>query len=296
MSIESPAPETLLPETATETLRVAVPIPLSRRQFLSRSLALLGATATGRITNEANFLEVTLHRVPLRGLSQPLRVVQLSDLHRSWCVSEHFIRRIVAQTNALSPDLVLLTGDFVTRTAAYAPSCAQCLRELRSRFGLYGVPGNHDYLCDGRRGVATVAEELAKVGVRLLVNRSERLSNGLVLAGVDDKQEGQPDVQAAFQFVQPGEPTIAMTHNPRMFTQLQQYDCVTLAGHLHGGQINVPGITPRLLSIYNPYFSGWYRGTDGPGRLYISRGLGVIGVPLRFRAVPEIALLDLTPA
>jgi predicted MPP superfamily phosphohydrolase len=225
-----------------------------------------------------------------------VRLAQISDLHRSWCVEESFITRIVAETNALRPDLVALTGDFVTISSEYAASCAQQISRLRAPLGLYGVLGNHDYVCDSRQGGPAVAEALSGVSVQMLTNRNLRLDNGLFLVGVDDCWVGKPDLEAAFRGVPIGKPALALTHNPGIFRNLCAYDCVTLAGHTHGGQIDLPFVTQAHLGRHNRYKAGWYREPGRPGRLYVSRGLGVVGIPLRIRATPEIALFDMVPA
>lgn len=282
-----------IPETTTEK---PVPDRLSRRDFIASNLALFGAMALGEAVKEPNTLEVTRHAVPLSGLRAPLRVVQLTDLHRSWCVPESFIARIVERTNRLKPDLVLLTGDFVTRTAEYAKSCADCLAKLRSPLGLYGVLGNHDYSADNFRGWSEVAEYLSVTArVTMLINSSELLDNGLRLVGVDDALMGRPDCDLAFADVRPGEPVLTMSHNPILFRELQHRNCITLAGHTHGGQIRLPFVTRNLLTQQSEYLAGWFGGKCAPGRMYVSRGLGVVGIPLRFRAVPEIAVFDFRP-
>ncbi|HLV81077.1 MAG TPA: metallophosphoesterase, partial [Chthonomonadaceae bacterium] len=267
----------------------------SRRRFL-RGLAALGALAIGQEFDERMRIQITRHMLPMRGLRAPLRLAQISDLHRSWCVEESFIARIVEETNTLQPDVVALTGDFVTITSEYAASCVSQLDRLRAPLGLYAVLGNHDYACDGRQGGPAVTEALTGASVQMLTNRSLRLDNGLFLVGVDDCWMGRPDLEAAFRGVPAGAPALTLTHNPGIFRDLCAYDCVTLAGHTHGGQIDLPLVTQVYLGRHSRYKAGWYREGRGPGRLYVSRGLGVVGIPLRIRATPEIALFDLTPA
>jgi len=269
---------------------------LSRRRFLASVLLSCGAIGAGDLWYERSTLDVTHHSLLLRGLRQPCRLVQLSDLHRSWCVPEAFIADIIDRTNQLKPDIVLLTGDFVTHNSHYIESCAGQIRRLHAPLGLYGVLGNHDYRCDEWRGSPAVVEGLADACVEMLTNRSTRLDNGLRIVGVDDFRTGTPDPDAAFRGVRRDEPTIAMTHNPFLFGAMCTYDCVTLAGHTHGGQINVPFITARLLKWRTRYQRGWYQEPTEPGRMYVSRGLGVVGVPFRLGSHPEIAVFDLLPA
>ena len=268
---------------------------LTRRQLLARGLAATGALVAAQSEYETNTLTVTRHTLRLPGLKTSCRLAQVSDLHRSWCVSAGFIADVVAATNALKPDIVALTGDFVTRHSDYIGSCAAELNRLHAPLGLFATLGNHDYKADNYKGAPVVVEGLKQINVHILTNRSERLDNNLQLVGVDDFREGRPDPDAAFRQVQRGEAVLALTHSPFMFPALCRYDCVTLAGHTHGGQINLPGVTSALMPGRMRYQHGWYREPSGPGRLYVSRGLGVVGAPFRLFAPPEIALFELIP-
>ena len=269
---------------------------LSRRRFLLRSLAVAGALSVCDLAYETDMLTVTRHNIRMAGLKQPCRLVQLSDLHRSWCVSQNFIEQVVRRTNALKPDVIALTGDFVTHSTKYMSSCAEALKSLQAPLGLYGVLGNHDAAADGCKGRPRVIEGLTAINVQLLANSSARLENGLRLVGVDDALTATPDPVTAFGRVDKNEAMIAMTHNPRIFPIMCQYDCVTIAGHTHGGQINISGLTSHLLGARLRYQRGWYREPTGPGRLYVTRGLGVVGMPFRFHSPPEITVFDLIPA
>ena len=287
--------------TSEETRHADLPVPdpaerLSRRQFLLRNGSLLAAASLVQGSEETHQLSLTRHELRMPGLSAPVRVAQLSDLHRSWCVSEEFIAQIVARTNALRPDLILLTGDFVTRSSGYAESCMRHLQHLHAPMGRYAVLGNHDYWCDHHRGAPVIAQWLADIGVDLLTNRSVRLEHNLRLVGIDDGSAGDPNLPVAFERLEPGEAALAMTHNPMLFPLLSRYPCVTLAGHTHGGQINIPVITDAIVGTRTRFIRGWYKEPDAPGRLYISRGLGTVHVPLRLNAAPEIALFTLLPA
>jgi predicted MPP superfamily phosphohydrolase len=287
--------------TSEEARHALLPAPdpaerLSRRQFLLRNGALLATATLVQGSEETQHLSLTRHEVRMMFLQAPVRVVQLSDLHRSWCVSEAFIAQIVAQTNALKPDLILLSGDFVTRSSGYAESCMRHLQELRAPMGRYAVLGNHDYWCDHNTGAPVIAQHLTDIGIEVLTNRSVRLDHNLRLVGVDDGHAGNPDLPLAFSRMEAGEAILTMTHNPMLFPLLSEYPCVTLAGHTHGGQVNVPFITDAILGGNSRYLRGWYDEPHAPGRLYVSRGLGTVHVPLRLNSTPEIALFTLIPA
>lgn len=270
-------------------------LPLSRRRLLLRGLGLVAAVVGGEAFLGRRGVEVSRHRVVVTGLKRSLRLVQISDLHRSRIVSEAYLKRVVGTAQRESPDVVLLTGDFVSSSSAYMASLAECLVGLKPGLGMLGVLGNHDYRCDGDRGVGRVLEVLSGLGVEVLVNRSVVVGDVLRVVGVDDYACGFPDVGLAFSGVGAGLPVVAMTHNPAVFPWMARYDCVTLAGHTHGGQVYVPMVTGALFPSMARYLRGWYGSSEGPGRLYVSRGVGVVGVPLRIGSNPEIGVFDLVP-
>ncbi len=269
---------------------------LSRRQLLARA-TVLAAAATLIGGNEAALIvDVTTHRVPMRGLNRPIRVAQISDLHRSWCVSDRFVGDVVQRTNALKPDVVLLTGDYVTRSSAYMESCGEHLASLRAPLGVFAILGNHDYWCDQNRGARAIRERLRSVGAELLINRNEKLDCGLRLVGLDDCRAGRPDIEAGFRRIGPAEPVLAMTHNPLLFPSIRDRRCVAVAGHTHGGQIMLPYVTEAIFYQRTPYLRGWYHTAGDPSSLYVCRGLGTVHLPMRINSTPEIACFDLLPA
>jgi predicted MPP superfamily phosphohydrolase len=270
--------------------------PISRRQFLLRNAVAAGSVLIGEGALAEGEPSVTVHRLDVRGLREPVRLVQLTDLHRSWCVSEGYLRRVVARANGLRPDVALLTGDFVTNSSHHMASCSNVLKEIEAPLGSFAVLGNHDYGCDQRRGGPAISAALSALGIHVLTNRSFRLDNCLNLVGVDDPWMGKPDPVAAFSQVHRNEPAIILTHNPMVFPRLERYGCITVAGHTHGGQINLPIVTRQLMYRAHRYLRGWFYAKHGPGRMYVSRGIGVVGVPVRFRCEPEIALFELNPA
>ena len=119
--------------------------------------------------------------------------------------------------------------------------------------------------------------------------------NGLRIVGIDDQWVGAPDVNAAFWGVAPTEPIIALTHNPELFRFIPDYPCVMLAGHTHGGQINIPPLLKKVVGGKMHYLKGWFTGVKGVNRMYVSRGLGVVNIPFRFNAPPEMTLFYLEP-
>lgn len=270
--------------------------PISRAQFVARMCALGGACALGDGLSEPNEPQITLRRAAIPGLRAPIRMVQIADMHRSALVSEGYLDGLTAAAMGLRPDLVALTGDFITNSSTFLPSCLSTLTKLRPTLGMFAVLGNHDYKADDRTAAPIVTAGLESIGVHVLMNRSVQLDNGLWMVGIDDWTEGTPRPAAAFRGVPLPGPVVAMTHNPFLFLNLRRYDCLTIAGHTHGGQINLPIVSRYIIGNERMrYRSGWYHDAGFPGRLYVCRGLGVVGIPLRFRARPELTVFDLVP-
>jgi predicted MPP superfamily phosphohydrolase len=239
-------------------------------------------------------IQRTEHRVAVPNLPEALcglRIVHLTDLHRCHLTPDRLLRHAIALANAACPDLVVLTGDFVTRDPADIEPCASLLAPLRARLGVYAVLGNHDYYTDAR----AVERMLTRLGIQVLVNRSACVE-GLYLVGLDDDRHGQPDIARAFSDVPPGAPILAMAHNPAFAERLAERDCIVLSGHTHGGQVHLPVLTAREVRRIGAkhYRAGWFQ--VGKARLYVNRGLGHVGIPLRLFCRPEVAVFTLEPA
>ncbi len=290
-------PSQTLPQIADDAKEAnnAEKSELTRRQFVLRNAALFGSVALGEAIGRPRLPEITRYRIRMPGLRSPVRLVQLTDFHRSWCVSEWYLAECVRMANRLKPDVAALTGDFVTRHSDYAVSCAEILKNLQAPLGLYGTLGNHDHWCDNKTGADAVSEIMTAAGIQMLTNRNVKLENGLRIVGVDDQWTGFPDWQTAFRGVAPTEPTLALTHNPNLFKLIPHVPCTLLAGHTHGGQINIPPLMRKIFGGQIRYLKGWFTGKQGVNRMYVSRGLGVVTVPFRFNAPPEMTLFYLEP-
>ena len=266
--------------------------PLTRRQLIARALISavgIGLAGTGWETNR---ITVTHHKVKLPGMdpsAKPFRLVQLSDLHRSPFVSEGMIRRAVALAMAEKPDIVGLTGDFITEKNDYIYSCRDALSELSAPMGVWGILGNHDY-AEGKPD--RVASALSAKGIPLLINASAKLSNGVYLLGIDDLWCGAPNIEGTLATVPMGAPIIGMIHNPNLVKGFENVDCVLLSGHTHGKQINIKGFR-NITGMDLRYVSGWY--TVGKSKLYVNRGIGVVGIPIRVLSPPEVTVYDFSP-
>ncbi|MEP6756784.1 MAG: metallophosphoesterase [Chthonomonadales bacterium] len=265
---------------------------LTRRQIIKRSV--LSAVGIGLLGTgwETNQIFVTRHLVTLPGMdpfAKPFRLVQMSDLHRSAFVSEGMIRRAVSLAMAEKPDVIALTGDFVTERSDYIHSCKEALEGLSAPMGVWGILGNHDY---AERKQDQVKRVLASMDIDLLVNTSTKLDNGVHLLGVDDLWCGYPDIPKTLAGVPKTAPKIGMIHNPKLADRFMNEEAVLISGHTHGKQINIVGFR-AITKMDLKYVAGWY--TAGKSKLYVNRGIGVIGIPIRVFSPPEVTVYDFVP-
>jgi predicted MPP superfamily phosphohydrolase len=236
-------------------------------------------------------LDVELDRWPER--LDGLRVAVISDLHTGapWVD----VGRFLSKANAQRPDLIALVGDYADPTVplgkAVAPEAvAEELGALSAPLGVFAVLGNHDWYHYGER----VPRALREAGIEVLENDAVAVERGgevLWVAGLADMRERDPDVTVALAMVPPGQALLALTHDPDMFPFLRDRAAVTIAGHTHGGQIGVPLLRRAAAPTRGGYTGGEVR--EGGGYMYVSRGVGTTGLPIRLAAPPEIALLRL---
>jgi len=282
---------------------------LTRRKFLYASgLAAAGTAVAGTVGFiESDRPQLTRVDVRLRRLPHEFdgfTIAQLSDFHYEEYFSIVPIRKGVELVNGLRPDLIVLTGDYVTvpigdyrRSTAYrfaknSGPCAALVSELKTAFGIFAVLGNHD----GASNPSYVSSALEAHGIPVLTNRSVPLERGkarIWLAGVDDVLEGRPDLGAALSKIPAGDVTILLAHEPDFADQVifAPVD-LQLAGHSHGGQIWIPGIgAPWLPQLARKYPRGLYE--IGKLQLYTNLGIGTIRVPVRLNCPPEVTLITL---
>lgn len=233
-------------------------------------------------------IEVTRHTVVMPELHptvQGFKIAQLTDLHRSGLTSDRLLRHSITIVNAGKPDLIVLTGDYVSSNVSDIAPVARMLSALHAPHGVYAIMGNHDHHTDGPE----VVRELTHVGIHMLQNQSVLIKDHLRLVGLEDDRKHHTDIPRAFHNVGPDETTIVLAHNPALVEKLSGRTCIVLSGHTHGGQIHLPILTARELRRIGAkhYRAGWY--TVGSARLYVSRGLGNVGLPFRLFARPEIS-------
>ncbi len=247
---------------------------------------------------EPRWTEFRTHRITLRGLLPAFdsyRIVQISDLHlcEGRILNPDRLRRIIRQVNDKHPDLILITGDFVSGLDATSHEGMARLNRLQARDGVFAIPGNHDYWS----GIDGVVEAVKHTGIRFLCNAHvviRRRGDALVIAGVDDIWEGKPDLDAALYGVPTDAPVILMAHEPNYAPIAAQQERVALqlSGHSHGGQVRIPGLGPLALPDQAwRYPMGFYQ--VGAMQLYVSRGVGMSEIPFRLNCRPEVTLFIL---
>jgi predicted MPP superfamily phosphohydrolase len=227
-----------------------------------------------------------------------LRVALVADLHAGGPhVRESDLERVVARVNAAAPDLVALLGDYVDPSVALArrippERVAERLAGLRAPLGAVAVLGNHDWAHEGAR----VPRALRAAGIVVLEDDAVPAGDparGLWLAGLADARHRSPDVREALAGVPEHAAIVLLTHDPDVFPLVPERVALTVAGHTHGGQLDVPVL--RRLAIPSRYGLRYAGGhvEEGGRHLFVSRGIGEAGVPARFRAPPEVVILRL---
>ena len=203
------------------------------------------------------------------------------------------VEKAVQTVNELTPDLILLTGDYVLAKAETIFDLAPALARMDARYGIYGILGNHDLWTNAK----VVQKGLEDVGIPVLINNGLSLDiegSSLFLAGLDDGWSGHPNLDTALERCPTNASAIVMMHEPDFVDTIAQDTRVSLqlSGHTHGGQVRVPGIGPVALPKFGrKYDIGLHQ--VGQTMMYVNRGLGVIGPPVRFRCRPEITELTL---
>ncbi len=277
---------------------------LSRRRFLARATYSYAA-AGAALSTSGIWSAYGLPRLTRRTLTFPnlppgldgLTLLHLSDLHAGIHLGADRMQQIVRQVNALAPDLIVQTGDMIDISRAYIPPYVRAFRELRAPLGIVTVLGNHDRYT----GEPEVIRGCRDAGQILLQNDCHLIERGsatLALLGIDDPHnwtayDPQPeDVAAALRPAPPAAFKILLAHRPGAWdTAAPRGIPLTLAGHIHGGQLYLPGIGWSPGRLITKYVMGHFQ--RGDSQLYVSRGIGVVGVPIRVFAPPEIELFTL---
>jgi len=222
--------------------------------------------------------------------SSGLTLVQLSDLHLGNLTPLSRLRWIVTQINGMSPDLVVITGDLIDRDIYEDTEFCRLLREIKARYGVVAVPGNHDYYA----GYDKFLQVASRSNIAVLRNQRLLIAGAIQVAGLDEPagrsfREGGPDLEKALSGYDPGLPTILLSHRPSGFDRAEQKKVdLQLSGHSHAGQI--PPIDLLIWSTY-AYPFGYYENSHS--RIYTSCGTGTWGPPMRLFSRNEIVKFTL---
>jgi predicted MPP superfamily phosphohydrolase len=307
----------------------------SRRYFFHAAGVLAGgvpfvSAAYGFIGERLRF-QVREIEIPIANLPPALdglRITQLSDIHIGSYMPVSQVRRAVGMANDLHGDLVVVTGDFLTGRTDPLEDCIAELSRLRSPMGVWGCNGNHEIYAGAE---AEAAALFSRFGMKLLRRENAELSwrgSALNLIGVDYQRQHDPDGSRPLMLagleplLRRDVPNILLSHNPNSFPRAAELGIeLSLAGHTHGGQVRVEILDHRWspAQFLTPYVAGLYRRPQlassnlsdaeaasllptpshqsaGSSAIYVNRGLGTIGAPVRLGVPPEITLLTLRRA
>ena len=291
------------------------PGKLSRRQFLKRLAAgtvLPGVFAGSIVGGVAMYAakrcgvyreDLTVRHLP--AAFEGMTIAFVADTHHGPLNPLDYLAGAVAMVNALRPDLVVLGGDYVQHSYSfehpdshrrYVWPGVEVLSSLRAPLGCFAVLGNHDYMVDP----ALTRRALARYGLRDLTNTGVWLERGgarLHLGGVDDCRKGSPSLPPALGDMTEADAGILISHNPDYVEWIRdkRVDLV-LSGHTHGGQVVLPFVGAPITSSWfgQKYLQGLRQGPSA--RVFVTRGVGTTGLPIRLACPPEVCLLTLRRA
>jgi uncharacterized protein len=265
-----------------------------KRETPLRTLAINLSQAARSALTEPFRLTVEHQPIYLRRLPKVfdgLRVVHLSDFHHSPFTSRDQIKRAIDTANRLQPDIVALTGDYISHERQFAAPCAELLGRLKARFGVYAVLGNHDHWTDA----ALITDLFRAEGITVLVNQGMRFAHqdeAFWLAGVDDTMVGLEDLSLALAGSREEEMKLLLAHNPIILRRAARAGVdLVLSGHTHGGQVTLRSERSASGRPRRRLLRGL--GRQGNTQIYVTRGLGTVVLPIRYGCPPEVSLLEL---
>lgn len=239
-------------------------------------------------------IEVSEHHIAIPALPNAfagLRVVHITDIHHGLYMPLQGVMDAVELSNRLEPDIVALTGDFITYSRAYIEPVAHELGKLRAKHGVFATLGNHDF----RVGAEPITRALRRCGIDVLRNHNAAIRRGahtLFVAGIEDLGY-KPDLMRAMRGIPEGAPVLLLSHHPGIIRKAARAGAsLVLSGHTHGGQVRLPvmgAIRER---------ARFKAGLDSLGatQIYVSRGIGTVVLPVRYRCSAEIPVFHLFPA
>ncbi len=272
----------------------------SRRKFMRIALTALSAYAIGGSTVgtvKRNDYKIEKVKIKIRNLPDEIRgltIGLISDIHSGIFMTEEDMFEYMQALNSLKPDLILLPGDFITSDPEEIYPFINVFKNLKAKYGIFATLGNHEFFGRQPQKIAKIIEEN---GIRVLRNESEKVEiNGeeIFIVGIDDLRYGA-DLDKAIRNVNKEKIKILLSHKPYDFPRFARNQIqLTVSGHTHGGQIVFARIDDTYIapaSIVSKFVAGHYK--IGDSHLYVTRGVGVVGLPLRLNCPPEITQIIL---
>lgn len=272
---------------------------MTRRGFILGCVGLAAAATPVGVYGavyEPNDIEIVRRKMAIPRLPSKLdgmTAVQISDLHLSGNRDLH--AHMVDQVRSLRPDVILFTGDLIDDQSAIGDA-SDIFASWQPPAGIWAVPGNWDHTATGD-SIGILIDRLKPAKVRFLVNQSAQLEDGLWLAGVDDPSSSLEDMGDAINNIPTNAPRILLAHSPDIVSSLKDTTFgLVLAGHTHGGQVNLPFFNGAWLKDgpSSEYIQGLYDVHGSP--LYVNRGIGTTKLPVRIGSRPEITHFTFRPA
>lgn len=285
--------------TRAVTARIEPPHSASRRSFLRKGAVALGAYAfVGSLHSIYDRDDYKIDHVILPVKNLPpnldgLTISMISDIHSGMYMLEDDMHNYMKVVNDLKADMIFIPGDFITSKNREILPLAKAFSGLKSKYGTYACLGNHDFFANP----AYITEKLRENGMKVLRNETEELEirgAKLMLSGVDDGRHADfPKV--SYEASSLNTARILLCHKPYYFENALAggYDLM-LSGHTHGGQIvllDLFGTKLTPAALVSPYVSGKYK--LGDALMYVSRGIGTVGLPIRVNCPPEVTLFTL---
>lgn len=271
----------------------------NRREFFKKGLdisVISAVIATNvKAIDNARHIELEVVDVKINNLKKPYKIIQISDIHIGGLITKNFIKSMVDKINLLNADIVVITGDLVDTKLEFARPALDELKNLQSKYGIYFIVGNHEYF----HGVKPIIDYVNSLGIKTLENQNVYIGEkdeGFYLAGVYDRfgfRYGSyiPDINKALENCE-NNPTILLAHQPKYINEIKDTKNIDLilCGHTHGGQIFPFNF---LVKLEQPYVKGLHQHNDTT-QVYVNKGTGFWGPPMRLGASSEITILRLS--
>ncbi|WP_421715564.1 metallophosphoesterase [Arcobacter arenosus] len=287
---------TVFYEIFSRVLKV-IPVNEKRRDFFKKTLDIgaisVATSVNAKAMQNAKTVEIEKVNVKIKGLAKPKKIVQLSDIHIGGLIDKYFISDLVKKVNQLEADVVVITGDLVDTSLDFAKDALDELKNLKSNYGTYFIVGNHEYF----HNVTNIIKYVNTLNIKTLENENVYIGKedeGFNLAGVYDLiglrvNAYVPDLKKALDGRMINNPTVLLAHQPKFIEEVKDVDLV-LSGHTHGGQIFPFNY---LVKLQQPYVKGLHQHNENT-QIYVNKGTGFWGPPMRLGASSEITLLNLS--